>query len=446
MSSKIHRFTPPTCTLEITEPKLPLPCRQPLDPAKQLQFELRFDDPRQTTVKQITIRGNQQDFRELQRAINHYIQIQLQSSFQVNNLQPDLGSKTRDREQSIPYLTPQGLMHHELFFGSLTHDSDRPSIRLGTVQLFDLVTALEAYQTKILALSEVEQLRPWQKIMPLWGGIAAVAMIAAIAMAMILKSQSQPKTTSEALPSQIPDSIPELTEITPPPAPNPDQQSVDPLEPIEAIASSKRLPPPPAVETPKPKPDIPDPADYELADVGLQSGFGTTAKAKIPGNQKSQSASSTLAKIPIATSAPQAEITPRNQAQDQSDVKDVEPKDLETKSTIVDNFLQKPAPRIAARQSIPIPSPTEEVAAYFEHKWQPPADLDQSLEYRLLLDENGSIKRVVPLGKAAQLYLSQTNIPINGEPFISPLSKSQPATIRLLLNPQGGVQVFAEAK
>lgn len=442
MSSKIHRFTPPTCTLEITGQKLPRYRRQPLDPAKQLQFELRFDDPRQTTAKQIAIKGNQQDLRELQRAINHYTQIQLQRSFQVNNLRTDAASTTRDQEQPIPYLTPEGLTHHELFFGSLTHDSDRPSIKLGTVQLFDLVTALEAYQTKMLALSEVEQLRPWQKIMPLWGGIVAVGMIAAIAMAMIFKPQSQQNSASEAIPSQAPNSIPELTEVTPPPLPNPDQQFVDSLKPRAAISSSERLPPPPAVETPKPKPDIPDPADYELSDVTRQSGIDTMAKAKITDHQKTKSASSILAKIPSITSAPQAEINPRNQAQEQANVKDVEPKNLDPKSAIVDNYLKKPVPRIAARQ----PSSVEEVAAYFEHKWQPPADLNQSLEYRLLLDENGSIKRVVPLGKAAQLYLSQTNIPINGEPFISPLGKSQPSTIRLLFNPQGGVQVFAEAK
>jgi hypothetical protein len=445
MSSKIHRFTPPTCTLEITEQKMSLPRRQSLDPAKQFQFELRFDDPRQTTTKQITIKGNQQDFRDLQGAINHYTQIQLQSSFPDKNSQMDLPPETRGREQPTPYLTPQGLMHHELFFASLTHNSDRPSIRLGTVQLFDLVTALEASQTKMLALSEVEQLRPWQKIMPFWGGIAAVVIMALIAMVTIFKPQPQQNIAADAPSSPTPDSIPELTEITPPPAPNPDQQSVDSLKPREAISSSKRLPPPPAVETPKPKPDIPDPADYELSDVGRQSGFNTTAKAKIGGNQKSKSANSILAKIPLATTAPQADNL-QNQAQAQSqaqpDVKDVESKELPTKSANVDNLLQKPASGIADPQ----PSQIEEVSAYFEDKWQPPADLNQSLEYRLLLDQNGSIKRVVPLGKAAQLYLNQTNIPINGEPFISPLNKSQSATIRLLLNPQGGVQVFAEAK
>jgi hypothetical protein len=459
MSSKIHRFTPPTCTLEITAQKSPFSRRQSLDSTDQLQFELRFDDPRQTTTKLITIKGNQQDFKELQKAINHYIQIHLQSSFSVENSQTNPVSETSRREQQQnPYLSPQGLMHHELFFGSLIHDGDRPSIRLSTVQLFDLVTALEAYQTKMLALSEVEQLRSWQKIKPLWGGIAAVATVAAIAMVMILKPQSQQNIASDPLPSQAPENIPELTEITPPPSPNSDPQSVISLKQRKAISSSKRLPPPPAVETPKPKPNIPDPADYELSDVARQSGFDTIAKSKIDDHQKPKSVSSIVAKIPIVTTTPQTEINSSNPAQEQADIKEKEPQDLETKSAIIDNSLGKTAPKITAKQPShrllrlkkTEPAVTvgqiEEVTAYFEHKWQPPADLNQSLEYRLFLDKNGSIKRVVPLGKSAQLYLSQTNIPVSGEPFISPLVKSQPSTIRLLLNPQGGVQVFTEAK
>ena len=86
----------------------------------------------------------------------------------------------------------------------------------------------------------------------------------------------------------------------------------------------------------------------------------------------------------------------------------------------------------------------QEIADYFQDKWQPPADLKQSLEYRLYLNKDGAIAKVVPLGKAARLYLSQTNIPVKGEPFISPGGKSKTKVIRLLLNPDGGIKVFEE--
>jgi hypothetical protein len=449
MSPKIHRFTPPTCTLEVTEQKSPLPHRQSAEPAKQFQFELRFDDPRQSTTKQITIQGDQQDLLQLQIAINHYIQIQLQSSFQAKNLAENIQITppltTRFGEQ-IPYLTPQGFMHHELFFGSLTHDSDRSSIRLGTVQLFDLVAALEAYQAKILALSEVKPSRSWREIIPLGGGIAAIAILA-IAMVTVFKPQPQQNIATDT--SQSQGKIPELNEITPPPAPDPRQQSVSTPKLKEPLTSAKRLPPPPAVETPKPKPDIPDPADYELSDVARQSGFDTSTKAKISSNPGAKSASRSpqtaktettiLAKIPASITAPQAKITSRNQSQEKADV---EIEGIERTVETKDSSLVKPTARIAAKQ----PNQIEAVTAYFEDKWQPPGDLSQSLEYRLLLDRDGSIKRVVPLGKAAQLYLSQTNIPVNGEPFIAPLTPSQSSTIRLLLNPNGGVQVFTESK
>jgi hypothetical protein len=416
MSPKIHRFTPPTCTLEVTEQKSPPLHQQSVEPAKQFQFELRFDDPRQATAKQITIQGDQQDLLQLQIAINHYIQIQLQSSFQAKNLTENIQITppltTKFREQ-IPYLAPQGFMHHELFLGSLTHDSDRSSIRLGTVQLFDLVAALEAYQAKIQTLSEVKPSRSWRDVLLLGGGITAIAILA---IATVFKPQPQQNIATDT--SQSQEKIPELNEITPPPAPNPSQEAVSIPKPKETLTSAQKLPPPPAVETPKPKPDIPDPADYELSDVARQSGFDTPAKTKISSNQAQEKTDADIEGI---------ERTP-------------ETKDLAAPSVMADSSLVKPSVRIAAKQ----PNQIEAVTAYFEDKWQPPRDLSQSLEYRLLLDRNGSIKRVVPLGKAAQLYLSQTNIPLNGEPFIAPLTPSQSSTIRLLLNPNGGVQVFTE--
>ena len=90
------------------------------------------------------------------------------------------------------------------------------------------------------------------------------------------------------------------------------------------------------------------------------------------------------------------------------------------------------------------PSQAQEIKTYFKDKWQPPAELKQSLEYRLYLNFDGSIKRVVPIGKASELYLDKTNIPVKGETFISPLNKSQKSIIRLLLNPDGGIKTFAE--
>jgi hypothetical protein len=415
MSSTIHRFTPPTCTLEIIGKKSLFSRWISSDILPKFQFKLKFDDPRQTTLKQVTIQGNQQELLQLQTAIQQYIQIQLQSSFQTKNIQTTPNPEfIRDK---IPYLTPQGLMHHELFFGFLTHNSDRHSIRLGTVQLFDLVTALEAYQTKILA-SKTKQPQSWQKIILLGGGIAVVA-VSAIAIITVLKPQTQPEIAINNSQPQSSTKIPELNEITPPSIPDLNQKPAT-TKLREPLASTKRLPPPPAVETPKPKPNIPDPADYPLSDVARQSGLDNSAKNKKSASinpQTAKSKTTILEKIPTAKTSPQVKTT-----------------------------LSEPSQDSGVQNSSNQSSQAQQVITYFETRWQPPANLKQSLEYRLLINRNGSITQVTPLGKAAQLYLSQTNIPVNGEAFISPVDKSQPSIIRLLLNPNGQVQVFTESK
>ena len=49
MSSTIHRFTPPTCTLEIVARKSSLAPWASSKREKQHWFKLRFDDPRQVS-------------------------------------------------------------------------------------------------------------------------------------------------------------------------------------------------------------------------------------------------------------------------------------------------------------------------------------------------------------------------------------------------------------
>jgi hypothetical protein len=329
-------------------------------------------------------------------------------------------------------------MYHELFFGSLTHDSDRHSIKLGTVQLFDLVTAIEAYQTKMLTLSNSKQLRSSAKVIPLWGKIAAMTF-AAIAAIHLLRPQIQPKAVTDSSLTQSSREIPELNEITPPSTSNPNYKTATPKL-RDYLASTTRLPPPPAVETPKPKPNIPDPADYELSDVARQSGLNNSVKNKASNNRGSKS-------VTIEPKTTEMEITAQHQTQAKTD--------LEPNKSTLDESLVKPfkpsepsksAQDLAVQNSADRPNQIQQITAYFENKWQPPAELNQSLEYRLFLDPNGSITQITPLGKAAQFYLNKTNIPVNGEAFISPMGKSQSSVIRLLLNPNGKVQVFTESK
>ena len=431
MSTTTHRFTPPTCTLEI-KGKNPLFRRTDRDLLK-FQFQLRFDDPRLVTSKQVTIQGDRQDLEQLQKAVNDYIQEFLHASFRsATRSNTDL--KTKNKFQNdLPCLQPQGLVNHELFFGSLKHDNNNHKIKLATLQLFDLVTALEAYQTQIATLPE-RQAR--YKVISLWGGIAAVT-IAGVGIATVMLKLRSPQVSPQVAssPQSEPNAeILELDEIIPPQAPKTARQPTAKPKLTEPLDSAKKLPPPPAVDIPKPKPDIPDPADYPLSDVARQSGLNNSMK-ETPANRQAES---TIAIPPnteraIAKSDTNPDLAKPNTTSGSRTAIDSNSEDL-AQSERDSNF--------AFNSSPPQTSQLQEVTAYFQEKWQPPAELKQSLEYRLLLDGDGSIKRVIPLGKAAKLYLSKTNIPVNGESFIS-ASESQPV-IRLLLNPNGRVQAFIE--
>lgn len=484
MSSIIHRFTPPTCTLEITGNRSPLSRWTRQDIFQKIKFKLRFDDPRSPTSKQITIEGKQQDLLLLQTAVNHYTQEQLNTSFKFVNTQQKSQAKAKITHDN-PYLKSQGLVNHKLFFGSLIHDSNTNNIKLSTVQLFDLVSALEAYQTKIATLPETKQsIAHTQKIVPLWGGIAAVAIAAIGITTILLKSPWQPNIASAPESQTSPQvEIPELDEIIPPPSPDTSPQPASKPKLTKPLTSANRLPPPPAVDIPKPKPDIPDPADYPLEDVARQSGLSTginNSQERKTTTEQPQQSKIVVPDLVPKTKQEEAEIiTPEKKIESGSSA-DITTSRVESESKLsvtesqkdsrnqIDNAItseldtdgsnnssvnapqdesitqNSPLALSKSPKSSTPPSQIQEVVAYFENQWQPPADLNQSLEYRLLLNEDGSIKKVVPLGKASQLYLSKTNIPLNGESFMSPDSKQQSSRIRLLLNPDGRVQAFIE--
>ncbi|MEL6581322.1 MAG: DUF4335 domain-containing protein, partial [Cyanobacteria bacterium J06621_12] len=80
MPTTIQRFTPPTCTLEIINQRSLLPSRANLAHSHKIQFQLRFDDPRQPTAKQVMVQGNRQQLIELKAAVEEYVQTQLTNS------------------------------------------------------------------------------------------------------------------------------------------------------------------------------------------------------------------------------------------------------------------------------------------------------------------------------------------------------------------------------
>ena len=424
MSTVLHRFTPPTCTLEIRSKQLPLSRRLKRN-LSEFQFELRFEDPQVSTSKQTIIKGDRQDLEQLFEAVDRYLQKYLQASFQ-----PDLEVNLTAGEfkNTQPHSRTPELVNHELFFGFLNGDNNVDRIKLTTVQLFDLVTALESYRDATLSKSKPEAAKVFLLL-----GIIATTVIGVGITQILSRTESAPNIAliSEEEPTAP---IAELDEVVPPPATSAAEQPIQPNL-TEPLTSAEKLPPPPAVDTPKPKPNIPDPADYPLPEVARQSRVDI---AREPASKEQTESFIAIAPETNEANLPQTSV--------ESTIDSAEPD--AASSTIQVNPETNPEPEIGEDNSLnPIakssqPSQIQQITTYFQDKWQPPAELKQSLEYRLWLNADGTIERVVPLGKASQLYIDRTNIPLKGESFID--SKSQSSIVRLLLSPDGGVQVLSE--
>lgn len=430
MLTTLHRFTPPTCTLEIRGKKSPLSRWTNQDLLKEFKFKLSFDDPRLSSDKQITITGDRFALEQLNTSVERYTQKNLYTSFIS---QADL-TNNNNSQNNQPHLESKGLTNHELYFGNLQHDSTKNKMTLSTVQLFDLVTALEAYSSQIKALPELKQAQS-KRAIPIWGGIAALAFVTAGVTTILLKTAPMQNIASSPE-SQSSDSIAQFDDVVPPDEPPASRKKAFQPKINKSISSAKRLPPPPAVDTPKPKPNIPDPADYPLSKVGRQSGLKQPVKQEKIRKEQVESIISPTPEIASETTPQLKSKTLLNQSPNIAKSDD-SAADFSTESDVTDENNNT--------QDIPSKlSQSQEIKAYFEDRWQPPKDLKQSLEYRLYLNSDGSIKRVIPIGKASELYLDRTNIPVQGETFVSPLNKSQKSTIRLLLNPNGGIKTFAE--
>jgi hypothetical protein len=85
-----------------------------------------------------------------------------------------------------------------------------------------------------------------------------------------------------------------------------------------------------------------------------------------------------------------------------------------------------------------------ETREYFQSRWQPPESLKHTLEYRLVLNQDGSLKQIIPLGQAAKIYLDRTNMPLLNQPFVSPLDVPGNPQLRLVLGSDGTVRTFME--
>lgn len=86
----------------------------------------------------------------------------------------------------------------------------------------------------------------------------------------------------------------------------------------------------------------------------------------------------------------------------------------------------------------------DELRHYVERNWQPPIGLTEPLRYRLLLNANGSVQSVKPVGPMAWRYRSTLQFPSPDQPLVSPITNRRPLWLWLELKPNGQVLVYEE--
>lgn len=436
----LRRYTPPTCTLEISAVGSSLSRWTDRTVLKHVRFQLSFDDPRFISDDYVVLRGDRTDLELLCEAVQSYVQRLLDPaasrfdalfdrSLDSRDTAPDGSHSTLTDSPArlqVPnqgvYLEPVSLVNHDLHLGQLATAESGAVVRLSTLQLFDLANALEEYADDAIALPTLNQAR--------WFTPVRVAQVAAMTVAAVgistslfqfVVDMSTPvqtaSTESEVQVEELPpQEFPTATDLTPP--------TLVPVPP-SPVPGSQLTPGTPAPAAPAPAaPGAPGPAP------AFPPVTAAPSIATAPGGSAGQTTTIQPSQPDIISSLP-ADSALRSNPGTQPGV-----------FTLPEAAQGQSAPATTAFDSIP---QVAEARSYFQQRWTPVAELTTVLEYRLVVSPDGSLQQVTPLGQASNLYRDRTGMPALGEAFVSPIESGQTARMRLVLSPEGGVQTFLEA-
>jgi len=390
------------------------------------------------------------------------------------------------------FLEPGRGLSHNLFLGPLANNQTGQVVQLSMLQLFDLATALDEYTTDVVTLPPLKRSRSsrYSAVTPstAWASIAAILLLGVglttVVVQLLNRSDSRPQVATNNRNQQQtalqPSPTPPLSSLEtlpslPPADPNIPLPSNN-LSPLSVpgtappIQGTLPVPPPQstiltpnALSTPSTpttqttpvdpiRPTAPSTIVINPNPGQDRSGTGQTA---VPG----VSGVTTLPGItpPADAPRPQPQINPPSPntlpvpAEATRSIPPAESGETPTAQQKLNTALQKRSPATSTTPSQPKTTayaPTAQVTEardFFSQRWEPPSGLKQTLEYSILLDVDGTIQRIEPLGQAARTYIDRSGMPLIGERFVSPSPSGQTPRIRVVLNPNGKVQAFLES-
>ena len=489
--NSFRRYTPPTCTLEIYHPQ-PFWGRwrnQSFPPL--FSFQLNFDDPRLTQEDKISIIGDRDLLEKLRIEVVNYVSQYLNDSTLLNdNLSCPIG--TTDEPENI-YISRKSTYSHFLYYQSFEPHQETIGVILSNTQLFDLINALETYHQDVTAV----RIKPEKRSLSFGMFILIAGFIATIGgFLWSYYGQKNPVEIAEEIPNSSNEKTESDIHAVIPPSPlnldSLDENIVLPKIPQELINQQSLLPPLPTFTQPpnhliisdnhqstnnhsairsiisslpinQTQPELPLPPKKETVNESIiediQDSFVSENLSNSPVTNTTTTTNNnlliSLSSLPVLSS----DNLPVNQ--DISTSSDDDKSKTIVKSSPMNN-LSNPSitnrefkfnsnsqkqlislnPSIMAKKISQ--DKAKEVKQYFEDKWQPPENLKQSIEYRLILNENGVLIKVTPIGQIAAIFLDKTPIPITNEVITSSFSPISDLRVRLVLTPNGVVQAFTE--
>jgi len=473
-NSVIRRYARPNCTLEIWAQSSPLSHLMGKTVIKQLTFELYFEDAQKAPEGKIVLRGDRDQLEILCDVVTNYVQKFLQqppNNFWLSLCEPQDSSKVshdsqfKDFEQTpLPsaktsesfisqtsqskiYLQTENDVTHHLFLGPISNRTSGPVIILTLLQLFDLATALDEYSADVMALPNLNNNNKVLRL-PAWSPIAAV-MVLGIAMAPVTwhfvnNRQNQTQIAKTAVKPSV-DVPTQLTEVTPPEnLTSPEPLASNPQVPTATFPEVSLTPSNSGVLT-NPFSSLPSGQDrvflsQPFAQDGLSSRYTLPSISSFP--------------LPVSTN-PQA-----NQSSSPSSSVNLQPREntinrsvnLATEpnnhnSLVGRSTSERLTPKsqtLAARRDLLDMPQVAEAREIFTRRWQPPSGFTQTLEYSLMVNDNGSLDKIYPINQAARIFIEDAGMPEIGKPFVSANKKGEIIRIRVLLSPDGKVETFAE--
>ncbi|OUC16701.1 MAG: hypothetical protein B0A82_00270 [Alkalinema sp. CACIAM 70d] len=457
-STILRKYTPPTCTLEISAKPSPLAKWIGNTALKNVRFQLSFDDPRVSEDQWVTLRGDRNQLEALADVVATYVQSFLNQSSDLLPQVAGVGTglvatieplTTTLAAPTNPYglaLQPKGLLSHTLTLGALATEQSGAEIHLTSTQLADLATALDEYAADVTALPTLNQ-PAWMNSPAAWGRVVAGALVAVGLSASILnglsRSNNNPQTASQPASSsdqrlalQPPQSSPSPSPLLSPPGTLPPSATINPGSP-----------PPPIITTTPPTGTTGTLSGSSPSNPVGTSGNNPAATGQVIVSQNPPgTASSGSARVENVPNAAQVgkQPPPVKEVPVPSIVDQIGSSNISSDEA---GAVSQPS-AAAARKSAPTApvldtSQAEAVEKYFQSRWKPPEGLSEGLEYVLEVDPAGELKSVTPRNEAATQYRDRTGL-VEGEPIAPAAADGKKSTIFLRLDPNGKVSAIKQ--